>query len=122
MAGPSGINSCNNNDAPQSNTNTEHHYCETCECYIPHSNIIGHRRINKHKANILIPTNQNNVSICRSAFKKRIISYKISSSEHHIYVYDFIKEINDYLFEILTNEVRKHNCVKVNVELFGSYI
>lgn len=88
--------------------------------HIPRHAIGGHMRSIRHKANTWSPM-EGNICVMKTAFKSRIITYKISSNNHHINVENFLNEIKNKVLPLIENEVRKHVSIKLNLELFGMY-
>src|SRR3978361_159471 len=95
-------------------------YCSPCQEYLPASTYSGHLRSARHKSHFWVPLIQN-VEVCRSAFRGRIVSYKANSEQSHLSVFDFMDEVRASVIDLLGNEVKKHGQVKVNFELFGLY-
>lgn len=62
--------------------------------------------------------------MCRSAFQKRICSYKVSNrnSSNLVDVSKFLIEMKSRIISLLENEVSRLGQFKVNFEFFGSYI
>lgn len=56
-----------------------------------------------------------------SAFKERIISYKLTVPGIHINVQDFCNQLFPNIKKVLDMELNKHQCLKINMELFGLY-
>lgn len=94
-------------------------YCTQCDQFIPRNAYLGHLRSNRH--NTRSAASDEEVVVLKSAFKSRIVSYRISSKGHHINLGDFADEIKDKVLETVQRDVQKLGSIKLNVELFGLY-
>ena len=81
---------------------------------------MNHLKSNQHKKHVGIIL-QKNVEKINSAFKNRIVSYKVTTDGFYINIMDFFEEILDKVKKILTEELVKHFAIKFNIELFGIY-
>lgn len=93
-----------------------------CNVEFPRSSHSGHLRSSKHKANIRADRLDDDVTILRCAFKNRMVSYRVCAKNHHVLVDDFMSEIKNKVLELIRSGVSKFTAIKLNVELFGSYI
>lgn len=95
-------------------------YCKACNLNV--SKISAHKRTNIHKSNCLIQTSYENVQILASAFKNRIVSYRINATEGIISPEVFLQEITDTTMSLISNCLKVHKSVKIGIELFISFI
>lgn len=88
---------------------------------VPTDAYIGHMKSLMHKATSCTNVDDG-IEVVDSAFKCRIISYRVSAQRHHICYRDFFGEVADKIKKLLVQERRKHRSIKVNMELFGRFI
>lgn len=66
--------------------------------------------------------NDENIKIMNSAFKSRMINYRISDEPlEHVEIDDFLKTVKNKIFNLLDIGIEKHKALKVNFELFSLY-
>lgn len=80
-------------------------------------------RSNVHKSNCLLKTVFQNIEIIATAFKNRILTYRLNPYEVHFetpeaFLYDSMK----YIIKLISMTLEKHVCLKVNLELFANFI
>lgn len=95
-------------------------YCSSCDLEFDTTLWNSHLKSNRHKANCC-QTFEDGVEIINSAFKRRIISYKVSSRRFHISIKNFQEEIKTKTLRLIQCELTKHISVKVSFELFSLY-
>lgn len=96
--------------------------CIVCEKDIQSTSFAAHLRSSAHKTNLRIDDLGDNVIVLKCAFKTRIVSYRVSSPNHHVLVKDFMNEVKQKVTDLISKNVVKFTSVKVNVELYGTYI
>lgn len=97
-------------------------YCKQCQKVIRKSLWSSHLRTNIHKNNSFKVNDDGDVEIIKSAFKERIISYKIAANSFYINFVEFCDHILPKIMKIMKLELHKHTCIKLNMELFGLYL
>lgn len=95
-------------------------FCKDCNVPVLSNMWVGHLRSNFHKNNSKMIEDKG-VQIIKSAFKERIMSYRITTEKNILDVKQYFKELKDKILRILDNQLTKHTCIKINVELFGYY-
>lgn len=93
-------------------------YCDCCDSEYTHN----HFRSTIHKNN---STNNysDDIQIINSAFKCRIISYKINNTHEDLLTpEEFLIEVKDKVFNLLCEKFEQFITIKFNIELFGNYI
>ncbi|KAJ8983456.1 hypothetical protein NQ317_013331 [Molorchus minor] len=95
-------------------------HCDKCHVDIETDAWNSHLRTNIHKANSCTIF-EDGVEIMKSAFKRRIISYKITSSTFHVDIKKFRDEIKERVLKLIQMEQIKHKLIKLNFELFSFY-
>lgn len=58
----------------------------------------------------------------QTAFRSRIASYRVGTTNYHIIVNDFMTEIKNKVLELIQRKVDTFRSVKVNFELFGYFV
>lgn len=96
-------------------------FCRECNIYVNHSRS-SHNRTNAHKTKSLIQSKYDNVQIIRTAFKNRIVSYKINPKTTTLVPEKFLSQIFKTVGEIINVSLKIHDAIKVNFELFVTYI
>ncbi|CAH1104266.1 unnamed protein product [Psylliodes chrysocephalus] len=62
------------------------------------------------------------IYLIQSAFKCRIASYRVKTDEKHIDYITFFDTIKFRILELSKVVLRAHNAIKVNVEVFATYV
>lgn len=96
-------------------------YCEPCGEHVPRQQYVGHQRSAQHRNSVPVIQQQDGVAVIESAFKSRIISYRLTTTAVHLSVFDFMSDIKQHFYDVLTSQLTQHTSVKVNVELFGLF-
>lgn len=98
--------------------------CEKCQIEILLNQYKYHIRTNLHKSNCLLRTEFQNINIIATAFKNRIVTYRLNPSEDHICLTseDFFNENQKDLTQLIMKCINKHNCIKINFELFAYFL
>ena len=60
--------------------------------------------------------------VLQSAFACRIVTYKVTASNVHINVADFMNEIKDKIMPLWERQLAKFHSMKLNLELFGLFV
>ncbi|XP_074026081.1 uncharacterized protein [Leptinotarsa decemlineata] len=79
-----------------------------------------HRRTLQHRTNACVQYGEG-VKIVNTAFKCRIVSYRVDSENHHMDYPTFFNEIKQKVVKLLEEVLDIHKCMKVNMEVFGRY-
>lgn len=94
--------------------------CKECDIYVSH--LASHKRTNLHKSNCLIQSQFPNVQVISSAFKSRIISYRVNPMTPEFDAEIFLRSIATTVLQLVGDSLRKFMALKVNFELFASYV
>lgn len=97
-------------------------YCSVCDENVLRTSYVGHLRSRRHCTRAGFEPLGDGVVALQSAFKSRIVSYKVTSENVHINVIEFLNEIKEKIMSLLERQISKFNSVKVNFELFGYFI
>lgn len=81
---------------------------------------VGHLLSNFHKNNSKMIEDKG-VQIIKSAFKERIVSYRITTEKNILDVKQYFQHLESKIQCILDYQLNKHTCIKINMELFGYY-
>ncbi|CAH1639518.1 unnamed protein product [Spodoptera littoralis] len=81
-------------------------------------------RTNIHKANCLLNTKFANIHIIATAFNNRIMTYRLNVTQEDEYLglEAFLSDHQTNIVELITMSLNKHNCIKVNFELFAYFM
>ncbi|KAB0790736.1 hypothetical protein PPYR_15666 [Photinus pyralis] len=96
-------------------------YCDTCFEHISTRDYVGHLRTTKHKNNSLVFSTEG-VDVVKSAFKSRIISYRITPNKQFIVLKEFTRSLTDVIQKLVREQIGIMGSLKVNCELFGHFI
>lgn len=94
-------------------------FCKECNVYV--SRISIHKKSNIHKSNCLIQSEFKDVQIIASAFKSRIVSYKVNSVDSLLAPEQFLNSVSSTVINLIRKSLERHKALKVNMELFISY-
>ena len=95
--------------------------CNTCNVTLTANQMKSHKRTLQHRTNSCIPLTDG-IEIVRSAFKYRIITYRVHSENEKLDYIIFFNEIRYKILNLLEEVLTLHRTVKVNMETFASYI
>ena len=59
--------------------------------------------------------------VLQSAFKCRIVSYRVTPSDTHLHVADFMDNVKPKVLPLIRSQLGKFKSLKVNFELFGYF-
>lgn len=94
----------------------------SCNVDVLRRAFVGHCRSRTHRQHIkLEQTALPGVETVTSAFKSRIVTYKLTSDKDHITIPDFLDELNSKFVYLIRQLLGKHITIKVNLEFFGLY-
>ncbi|KAK5647998.1 hypothetical protein RI129_002890 [Pyrocoelia pectoralis] len=95
-------------------------FSHECVEHVPCRNYQGHLRSNKHKTKACINI-CDGVPLIRGAFKNKLTSYRCTPAGTHIDVFQFMNELKEKIKYIINYQLKQHNPLKINCELFGVY-
>ncbi|XP_047035542.1 uncharacterized protein LOC124641502 isoform X1 [Helicoverpa zea] len=98
--------------------------CEKCNLRILKQKFKNHTRSNLHKSNCLLSTEFESIKIIATAFKNRIVTYRLSpvQEDEHLTPEAFLCYYKNDINRIIELSLAKHKCIKVNFELFAYFI
>ncbi|XP_049886836.1 uncharacterized protein LOC126381397 [Pectinophora gossypiella] len=98
-------------------------YCSVCNVNVNGRQWTGHFRSSKHKNNCTAPL-YDNVEIITSAFKGRIVSYRIIASNEEAKNLPslFLNNIRKQIRSLVNHALQVHTSVKINFEFFLSFL
>lgn len=98
-------------------------FCEVCNTSVRSRSWVGHLRSNKHKESSSSQPHIEGVEIVASAFRSRIISYKLSAQDtDQVSVDVFLSSIRSKIELLIIECLKKHVCIKVNFELYSKFL
>lgn len=97
-------------------------YCNVCDEHVAPRAYVGHIRSNRHKQRLGGTSMDDGVVAVQTAFRSRIASYRVGTTNYHIIVNDFMTEIKNKVLELIQRKVDTFRSVKVNFELFGYFV
>lgn len=103
---------------PSTSTNME--TCDCCNVTLTAGQMKSHRRTLQHRTNSCVP-HVDGVAIVQTAFKYRIVTYRVHSQNNHLDYLMFFNEIRPKILHLLEEVLRIHKTVKVNMETFARY-
>lgn len=98
--------------------------CEKCQIEIIRNEYRYHLRTNLHKSNCLIRTEFNDIDIVATAFKNRIVTYRLNAAQNlkQLPIEVNLSDKRKHVIQLLKMSLCKHECIKVNFELFAYFI
>lgn len=99
-------------------------FCTQCNTPISKTYFRYHLRTNLHKRNCLLKTCFNNVYVIATAFKERIVTYRINPSNKKntdITPEQFLNNVTEDVKKLIAMSLSKHGSLKLNFELFGNF-
>lgn len=94
-------------------------FCQKCQVDV--LSLSSHKKSNIHKSNCLLQTEFSNVQIIATAFKNRIISYRINPQNEYLIPDHFLSDINTTVDRLIKINLNRHRTLKINLELFVKY-
>lgn len=94
-------------------------FCKDCQINVP--KLASHKKSYLHKSNCLLQDEFENVQIIATAFKNRIVSYKINPRKNFLIPEQFLTDILPTAYNLIKKSLKKHCSLKVNFELFATY-
>lgn len=95
-------------------------FCTSCSKSVPNKSWIGHLRSKTHKDNESSILLSPGVEKIASAFKSRIVSYRIAATDETT-AEMFLNSIRDKVRNLINESLKKHTCIKINFELFSIF-
>ena len=95
--------------------------CDVCNISIASNKMAAHRRSLEHRNNSCLPMAQG-VQVIQSAFKNRIVTYRISSDREHVDYSTFFEEVKDKVLDLLKEILRVQKTLKVNMVAVARYL
>ncbi|XP_074039510.1 uncharacterized protein [Leptinotarsa decemlineata] len=95
--------------------------CNYCNRMVPVNRMNSHLKTLEHRTNSCTEF-EDGVKIINSAFKYRIVSYRVESKNPHSDYQSFFNEVRHKVVTLIDRMVQVHNILKVNMELFGRYV
>lgn len=96
--------------------------CEYCQIEIPINEYRFHLRTNLHKCNCILKSEYENINIIATAFKNRIMSYRLNPSGEYLMPETFLMDSLNDIIKIISDCLVKHKCIKLNLELFAYFM
>ncbi|KAJ8949419.1 hypothetical protein NQ318_007519 [Aromia moschata] len=95
--------------------------CNCCNKMISSNTQVSHWRTLQHRTNACVDF-MPGVQLIQTAFKSRIASYRVHSEHRYSDYKIFFESIKNKVIHLLSEAIKIHKAVKVNMELFGRYI
>lgn len=98
--------------------------CAACSIDVERRHWVGHLRSNDHKNKCSSQVRNGIFEIASSAFRGRIVSYRLFADEDFKYCLPeiFLNGISSDVQNLLQDSLRKHVSIKVNFELFCTFL
>ncbi|KAK5648355.1 hypothetical protein RI129_003247 [Pyrocoelia pectoralis] len=94
-------------------------YCDDCSEHVP--DYTAHLRSIKHKNNCL-STSVGGIQELKSAFKCRIVSYRVTADHQFINLIEFMAALAGPIKKVVRHQLEVLGCVKANCDLYGYFI
>ena len=106
--------------AASTSNNAAIHTCHVCDVRVPKNRILAHERTLEHRSKSCVSVGHG-VQRIETAFKNRIVTYRITSENEHVDYTAFFDEIKSKVLQLLGEIVRVYKSVKVNMAAIGRY-
>lgn len=99
---------------------TSTHTCNVCDITIPRNQMSAHQRTlaHKNKCSVIV---SHGVELIESAFKSRIVTYRVSSDTEHVDYSVFFNEIKTKVLSLISEVLRIQQSLKINMVVVGRY-
>jgi hypothetical protein len=94
--------------------------CGVCNVDVPKNHVWAHERSLEHRSKSCVVVSHG-VQRIDSAFKNRIVSYRINGEKEHVDYSAFFDEIKSKVLSLLSEFTRLHKSIKVNMVAIGRY-
>lgn len=94
--------------------------CVLCDVSVPCNQMLAHSRTKQHKDKCCMPLSQG-VELMQSAFKNRVVTYRVSSDREHVDYTTFFDEIKSKVLSLINDILRVQQTLKVNMVVVGRY-
>ena len=94
--------------------------CGVCNVTVPQNRMMAHERTLEHRSKSCVPVSRG-VHRIESAFKSRIVTYRVNSDNEHINYTSFFDEIKCKVLGVLHEILHTHKSIKVNMVVVGRY-
>lgn len=96
------------------------HTCIACDVTIPRSQISAHQRTLAHKSKASVVVSHG-VELIETAFKNRIVTYRVSSDNEHVDYSLFFAEIKSKVLDLISTILQVQQSLKINMVVVGRY-
>lgn len=94
--------------------------CDLCDISVPREQMLAHSRTIEHKNNSCKPLSDG-VQLMQSAFKNRIVTYRISGDREHTDYTAFFEDIKSKVISLIGEILRVQQTLKINMVVVGRY-
>lgn len=99
------------------------YFCHFCQTSVPNNQLIVHSKTKRHKLLCIQNFDEDYaIYVVESAFKCRIITYRINGSSKVLDPAIFFNKIEDKILKVIKTELKENACVKINLQLYCTYI
>lgn len=95
--------------------------CDVCDVMVSQSGVLAHERSLEHRNRSCVPFCEG-VQIIESAFRSRIVSYRVTGHGHHVNYTVFFNEIKVKVLNLIREILLTQRSLKINMETFGRYV
>jgi hypothetical protein len=95
--------------------------CVACNISVPTTHFLAHQRTLEHRSKSCMPLSDG-VEIVESAFKSRIITYRVKSNSEHINYSTFFEEVQPIVKRLVVDQLDIHKTLKINMIVVGRYL
>lgn len=97
--------------------------CSTSQCcqHIPNNQLHTHQRTEQHRSQTSTPSHLKDCFVIETAFKNRIVSYRIPCLYQTLDYGDFMVSVKEKVTSLVHFYLQKYTTLKIGLELFGNY-
>jgi hypothetical protein len=70
----------------------------------------------------VLELNEDKIKVIASAFRSRIISYRLETDNHPVDIDGYMDEHRENVISLITKTLKQHFIIRINIELFGNYV
>ncbi|MGH9021456.1 MAG: hypothetical protein ACRDV0_10695 [Acidimicrobiales bacterium] len=94
--------------------------CDICNVNVSQNQKLAHERTLKHRTNSCLPVSRG-VQVIHTAFKSRLVSYRVTSDKEHLDYSTFFDEIKSKVLNMIKEILCVRGTIKVNMVVVARY-
>lgn len=99
---------------------TDAYFCRVCDMKVAKNHIMAHSRTLDHRNKSCVAVTPG-VQRVETAFKSRIVTYRVMAEKDHVDISSFFNDIKPKVLNLIAEVVELHKAIKVNMVFIGRY-